>query len=134
MNDQHLIEALMARYFEGLYQGDVTLLAEVLHPQAIYATASGGHLLHLDMTSYFQRVKQRPTPASQAHRRTDQIVSVEWAGPVTAMVRAQCSIPGRTFIDLLTLVKVDQRWQIISKVFDFTEVAEGTQPDAHRPS
>ena len=99
MNDQHLIEALMARYFEGLYQGDVTLLAEVLHPQAIYATASGGQLL-----------------------------------PVTAMVRAQCSIPGRTFIDLLTLVKVDQRWQIISKVFDFTEVAEGTQPDARRPS
>lgn len=134
MNDQHLIEALMARYFEGLYLGDVTLLAEVLHPQAIYATASGGQLLHLDMASYFQRVKQRPTPASQAHRRTDQIVSVEWAGPVTAMVRAQCSIPGRTFIDLLTLIKVDQRWQIISKVFDFTEVAEGTQPDAHRPS
>lgn len=134
MTDQHLIEALMARYFEGLYQGDVVMLADVFHPQAIYATASGGHLLQLDMPSYLQRVKQRPTPASQAHRRTDQIVSVQWAGHVTAMVRAQCSIPGRTFIDLLTLIKVDQRWQIISKVFDFTEVAEGTRPDAHRPS
>lgn len=134
MTDQHLIESLMARYFEGLYQGDVVMLADVFHPQAIYATASGGHLLQLDMASYLQRVKQRPTPASQAHRRTDQIVSVQWAGPVTAMVQAQCSIPGRTFIDLLTLIKVDQRWQIISKVFDFTEVAEGTRPDDHRPS
>ena len=134
MSDLHLIEALMARYFEGLYQGDIAVLADVFHPQAIYATASGGQLLQLDMPSYFQRVAQRPAPASQAHRRTDQIVSVQWAGPVTAMVRAQCSIPGRAFIDLLTLVKVDQRWQIISKVFDFTEVTEGTRPDDQRLS
>lgn len=121
MSDLHLIEALMARYFEGLYQGDVNALAEVFHPQAIYATASGDEWLRLDLDAYLQRVKQRPSPVSQAHRRTDQIVSIEWAGPVTALVRAQCSIPGRAFIDLLTLVKTGSRWQIISKVFDFTE-------------
>lgn len=128
MSDLHLIEALMARYFEGLYQGDVTTLAEVFHPQAIYATASGGEWLRLDLDAYLQRVKHRPSPVSQAHRRTDQIVSIEWAGPVTAMVRAQCSIPGRAFIDLLTLVKIGTRWQIISKVFDFTESPRPSEP------
>ncbi|MGE5452059.1 MAG: nuclear transport factor 2 family protein [Acidobacteriota bacterium] len=121
MSELALIEALMARYFDGLYHGDASALAEVLHPQAIYATASGGTLLKLDLEAYLNRVRQRPSPASQGHLRTDQIVSIEWAGPVTAFVRAQCSIPGRSFIDFLTLVKTDQRWHIISKVFDFAE-------------
>lgn len=133
MSERRLIEALMGHYFDGLYHGDVVLLAQVFHPQAIYATASGDELLRLDLDDYLLRVQQRPTPASQGHHRTDQIVSIDMAGPVTAVVRAQCSIPGRAFIDLLTLVKVDQRWQIISKVFDFTEATASTQPNGCRP-
>ncbi|MDE2595187.1 MAG: nuclear transport factor 2 family protein [Burkholderiales bacterium] len=134
MSELTLIEALMGRYFDGLYHGDVALLGQAFHPQAIYATASGGALLLLDLSAYLQRVQQRPSPASQGHRRTDEIVSIDMAGPVTALVRAQCSIPGRDFIDLLTLVKVDQRWQIISKVFDFTPATASTPPDDHKPS
>ena len=134
MSELTLIEALMGRYFDGLYHGDVASLAQVFHPQTLYATASGGALLRLDLEAYLQRVQQRPSPVSQGHQRTDQIVSIEMAGPVTAVVRAQCSIPGRAFIDLLTLVKVDQRWQIMSKVFDFTEATASTLPDGCRPS
>lgn len=134
MRELALIKALMGRYFDGLYHGDVAMLTETFHPQAIYATASGGSLLRLNLDDYLQRVRQRLSPASQNHQRTDKIVSIDRAGPVTALVRAQCSIPGRAFIDLLTLVKVDQRWQIISKVFDFTEATAWTQPDVHRPS
>lgn len=134
MSELTLIEALMGRYFDGLYHGDVALLAQVFHPQALYATASGGALLRLDLEAYLQRVQQRPSPVSQGHQRTDEIVSIEMAGPVSAVVRAQCSIPGRAFIDLLTLVKVDQRWQIMSKVFDFTEATASTLPDGCKPS
>ena len=40
-------------------------------------------------------------------------------GPVTALARVECSIGPKHFIDLLTLVHVDGRWQILAKVFHF---------------
>jgi hypothetical protein len=46
-------------------------------------------------------------------------VSIEFAGPVTAFVRAECAIGAKFFTDLLTFVFVDGRWQIISKVFHY---------------
>ncbi|MBB3343957.1 nuclear transport factor 2 family protein [Luteimonas sp. RC10] len=107
----------LARYFDGLHHSDVSLLAQVFHPQAHYFSASDGHLLHLDMTQYFPIVAARPSPASQGHARTDRIVSLELAGPVTALAKVTCSIPPKAFIDLLTLVKLDGQWRIVSKVF-----------------
>lgn len=108
---------VLNRYFEGLYRSDTAILRQVFHPAALYACASDGALLTLRMDEYFPIVDKRPSPASRGDPRTDRIVSIEFAGPVTAMARVQCSILPRHFIDLLTLVRVDGRWQVISKVF-----------------
>lgn len=109
--------ALLQDYFEGLYEGDTALLARVFHPQARYNCATDGPLVHLDMGQYFPLVERRPSPRSQQHGRTDRILSIEFAGPVTALAKVECSIPGKCFLDLLTMVHVDGRWQIIGKVF-----------------
>jgi hypothetical protein len=110
---------LVGRYFDGLHHSDVALLERVFHPEAHYFSATDGRLLHLDMASYFPRVAQRPSPASQGHARSDRILSIEFAGPVTAFARLECSIPPKAFIDLLTLVKLDGDWRIVSKVFHY---------------
>ena len=51
--------------------------------------------------------------------RTDRVLSIELVGPVTALARLQCSIAPKHFIDLLTLLWLDGRWQIVSKVFHY---------------
>jgi 4-oxalocrotonate tautomerase len=109
--------ALLQDYFEGLYEGDTARLARVFHPQARYNCATDGQLVHLDMAEYFPLVERRPSPRSRQHARTDRILSIEFAGPVTALAKVECSIPGKCFLDLLTMVRVDGRWQIIGKVF-----------------
>jgi hypothetical protein len=114
------VSAVLADYFDGLHHSDTARLRRVFHPDAHYFCATDGTLLHLDMAQYFPMVEKRPSPASQGHARTDRIVSVEFAGPVTAFARVECSIPPKDFIDLLTLVSLDGRWQIVSKVFHFT--------------
>ena len=38
---------------------------------------------------------------------------------MTALARVECSIGPKHFTDLLTLVHVGGRWQIIAKVFHF---------------
>jgi hypothetical protein len=114
------VAALIQGYFDGLYFGDTQRLRHAFHPEAVYATASEGEPLILRMNEYFEIVDSRPSPASRGEPRTDQILSIEFAGPVTAIVKFRCSIVPKHFIDLLTLIRVDGRWQIISKVFHFT--------------
>lgn len=111
--------AALADYFDGLHHSDSKRLARIFHPGAIYACATEGALTRLAMDAYFPIVDQRPSPASRGETRTDRIVAIEFAGPVTAFVRAECSIGCKQFTDFLTLVRLDGEWRIIAKVFHF---------------
>jgi hypothetical protein len=113
------IVAVLGEYFEGLYRSDVEMLRRVFHPLALYACATDGSLLTLKMDAYFAMVAQRPSPFSRSDARTDQVLSIEFVGPVTALAKVKCSIRPKHFTDLLTLVAIDGRWQIISKVFHY---------------
>jgi Putative lumazine-binding len=113
------VVAALQNYFDGLYHSDTQLLRQVFHPAAIYACATDGTLLTLRMDEYFPIVDKRPSPASQSAKRTDRILAIEFVGPVTALARVECSIKPKHFTDLLTLIMVNGRWQIISKVFHY---------------
>lgn len=106
-------------YFDGLYHSDTKRLRRVFHPKATYACATDGTLLQLGMDEYFPVVDKRPSPASRNEKRNDRILSIEFAGPVTALARVECSIGNKFFTDLLTFVLVDGRWQIVAKVFHY---------------
>ncbi|QLY32575.1 nuclear transport factor 2 family protein [Nocardia huaxiensis] len=118
MTEQDVAAALQL-YFDGLYHSDTSLLRKVFHPRAMYACATEGTLTHLTMDEYFPIVDARPAPASRNEVRRDRIVSIEFAGPVTALARLECSLGPKRFIDLLTLIHLDGRWQIIAKVFHY---------------
>ncbi|WP_411876960.1 nuclear transport factor 2 family protein [Vulcanococcus limneticus] len=115
----HAIHSVLQLYFDGLYHSDTTRLAQVFHPDALYVTAAGDKPIVWRMDEYFPVVDARPAPAASSLPRTDRVLSIELIGPVTAHARLQCSIPPRDFIDLLTLIHVDGRWQVISKVFHY---------------
>ena len=110
---------VLSTYFDGLYHSDTGRLRRVFHPRAHYVCATEGTLLYRTMEEYFPVVDQRPSPASRGEARADSIVSIEFAGPVTAVAKVNCAIAPKYFTDLLTLIHLDGRWQIISKVFHF---------------
>lgn len=113
------VAVALTAYFDGLYESDTDLLAGVFHPAAVYASATEGELLHLSMAEYLPMVAHREPPAARREQRRDRIVSIEFAGPVTALARVECAIGERRFTDFLTLVQVEGRWQIIAKVFHY---------------
>jgi hypothetical protein len=117
--DNRAIEDALAIYFDGLYYSDTARLRRVFHPKAIYACATEGALTYLTMDAYFPVVDKRPSPASRNEQRADRIVSIEFAGPVTALARVECAIGPKRFTDLLSFVKLDGEWRIIAKVFHF---------------
>ncbi|MGE0239985.1 MAG: nuclear transport factor 2 family protein [Parvibaculaceae bacterium] len=113
------IAAALSAYFDGLHHSDTERLERIFHPEAIYACATEGKLTRLSMAEYFPIVDRRPSPASRGEPRSDRIISIEFAGPVTAFVRAECTIGAKHFTDLLTLICLDGEWRIIAKVFHF---------------
>jgi hypothetical protein len=124
------VVALLQTYFDGLHHSDSERLRRVFHPRASYVTATEGATdgegpLLLTMAEYFPIVDRRPSPASRGEARNDRILSIEFAGPVTAFARVECSIGAKFFTDLLTLIFVDGRWQIIAKVFHYDLRGEG---------
>ena len=117
------VAAVLGLYFDGLYHSDTRRLAQVFHPKAQYVCVTEGTLLYRDMAEYFPVVDARVSPSSKKEPRQDEIVSVEFAGPVTARAVVRCVIGNRHFTDFLTLVHLDGRWQVMSKVFHYTEEA-----------
>lgn len=118
------ITAVMADYFDGLYFSDTDRLGRAFHPDAQYVCASEGSLTRLSMDAYFPIVDARPSPASRSEPRADRILSIEFAGPVTAFVRAECAIGPKRFTDFLTFIRLDDEWRIIAKVFHFDLIKE----------
>jgi len=116
------VRAVLLEYFDGLHHSDTRRLRRVFHPQALYACATDGAPLILRMDEYFPIVDARPSPAAKGEARADRIVSVEFVGPVTALAKVECSIRPKHFTDLLSLIHLDGRWQIIAKVFHYEMV------------
>lgn len=110
---------VLSDYFDGLHHSDTGILSRVFHPQAHYVCATDGTLLYRTMEAYFPIVDARPSPASRGESRVDEILSISFAGPVTAVARVRCAIGDRIFTDILTLIRLGDRWQIISKVFHY---------------
>jgi Putative lumazine-binding len=120
MQNEYLqVAAVLSTYLDGLYHSDTQRLRRVFHPRAHYVCATEGTLTYRTMDEYFPIVDRRPSPESRGEARDDKIVSIEFAGPVTASARVNCAIGPKHFTDLLTLIRIDDRWQIISKVFHF---------------
>lgn len=113
-----IIQTIQA-YFDALYYCDVDKLHQIFHPAANYYCATSGTLLHLTMQEYFPIVKQRVSPASRKEIRRDKIISITTSGPVTAFTHLQCAIADKYYDDFLSLICLDGRWQIISKVFHY---------------
>lgn len=113
------VTSVLSNYFDGLYNSDTSSLSRVFHPMAHYVCATNGDFQYLRMDEYFPIVDRRPSPASRDEERHDRVVAIEFAGPVTAFVRAECAIGPKFFTDFLTLIHIDGRWQIVSKVFHY---------------
>jgi hypothetical protein len=112
------LAAAMDAYFDGIHNGDLDLLGSVLHPEIRLVCRRDGLLL--DKDEYLGIVGGRPSAAARGDSRFDEILSVSTATPSTAHVRARLAYLPKVFTDELVFVREGGRWQIISKVWDYT--------------
>ncbi len=116
-NDLSAIEAAVATYLDGLYEGDAEKLAAVFHPTSSLTYEENGALTPLPRDQWLEAVRARPSPQSRGLARHDQVLQIDQASPTMAFVKLKCAIPPRFFTDYLCFLKVENKWQVAQKVF-----------------
>ncbi len=109
---------LLAAYYDGLYTLDAAKLREVFSPSAGYATIRDGSLVALSMDEYLPLLADRTPPDDDGTPYAYRVVSIRFAGEHTALAELECSLFGHDYTDFLSLLRIDDRWRIQSKVFE----------------
>jgi hypothetical protein len=117
-SDLEAVEALAWTYMDGLHEGDTNKIASVFHEAShLYSVGADGALADLPRGKWLDMVASRPSAKSRGLARTDRIVSIDFAGPETALVKVECSIHPRYFTDYLTCLKLKDGWRVVAKGF-----------------
>ena len=64
-------------------------------------------------------LENRLSPKDRNQPRYDQIISIDISGPEAALAKVQIAYDDQFFTDYLSLLKIDGRWQIITKTFTY---------------
>jgi hypothetical protein len=111
------ISEALENYFAGFYEGDVEKLQKIFHSSAHLYAATEGPLSDRDMEQVYEGVRGRQSSASRGLDRFDRILSIDQSGPEAAIAKVQIALGDQLYTDFLNLLKLDGRWQIISKVY-----------------
>jgi len=121
--DIEAIEKVVWTYLDGLYEGYTGKLAKAFHEVSHLYGMREGSVDDMPRAAWFDMVNSGPSPKGKGLKRSDRIVSVDLSGPETAVVKVECSIHPRYFTDYLTLLKLNDRWKVVSKTYR-TEVRQ----------
>lgn len=105
-------------YLDGLYEGDPEKLRQAFHPASSLFASIDDKLVNVPREQWCEMVGSRPSPKSKGQgREHERILSIDLTGPNTAMIKLTCAILPRLFTDYLSLIRLDGRWQVISKTY-----------------
>lgn len=120
--DQLEINALMTRYFDGLYHSDSAVLRSVFHPELSYVNATIGNHEFMDLEAYMKRIDARTPPAYSEEPREEVIEEITLKGGEIGVVEARMTMLGRKYQDLLTIIRSEDGWRVLTKVFTHAEL------------
>lgn len=115
------IEAVVRRYLEALYAGDVGVLGEVFAPNAALYAVADGEATSIALAPWLDRVKNRVSAKAQGFDSGNAILSIETEGSM-ALAKVTSAFPPKRFVDYLSLVETGTGWRIVAKTYHAEDV------------
>ena len=117
MQDEQQIRDTIQTYFDSMYESSSEKALAAFHPNARITgyLEDGLHEMSTDDFAGFV-ASQQPSPKEKGEPVRLDVLSVEIAGN-TAAVRVRDDYLGMTFLDSISLIKIDDRWSIYNKLF-----------------
>ena len=118
MTNRPAIEAMLGEYFDVMYTQDMVKFDRVFHKDVVLYSAQTGELNRRPYDVYREAVLNRESPESKGEVRKDEILLIDEISDTAAMAKVQLQMFGGVMQDYLTLIHIDGRWQIISKIWE----------------
>ena len=117
MDDKTKIEKIIKLYFDSMYNSNAKLVKRVFHPAAKITGYVDDKLEEMNTDEFASFVgEQKPSPADKNDPEMLEIVSIDIAGK-TAVAIVRDDYLGDTYLDTLSLLKIDTNWLIYNKLF-----------------
>jgi len=114
--DLNKITQTVQYYFDGMYHSDTGALKKAFDPDAFLHGYFEGQLVRLPFNAWLKQVEGRPAPSNSDEAYDMKIVSVDITDNI-AQVKVFDLYLGKYFTDYLSLIKVEDNWVIINKMF-----------------
>ncbi|MEN9603355.1 MAG: hypothetical protein RLZZ06_215 [Actinomycetota bacterium] len=118
MSNRPAIEVMLGEYFDVMYTQDMVKFDRVFHTNVVLYSAQTGELNRRPYDVYREAVVNRESPESKGEVRKDEILLIDEISDTAAMAKVQLQMFGGVMQDYLTLIHIDGRWQIISKIWE----------------
>ena len=114
--EESAIRGAVAHYAEGMKAHDVGALKRAFHEQAILCGYLGDDLIAGPIAELYAWIASNPSPVASGDAYACDILSIDVTGRVaSATVR---ELYHDTSIDYFHLLKIGDRWAIVSKLWD----------------
>ena len=119
IDDYDAIAAVVQLYFDGMADGDRAKLEQAFHADARMFGAIRGARVDMGMEPFFKMSVKSPMNKAGTYRA--RILSVDQVGDVAVAAVAEDGCwGGVSFVDYLSLARIDGGWKIVNKVFAHT--------------
>ena len=109
--EKKAIKKTIEDYLVGIDHHDVEKVKKTMHAQHIHFVTIGDQLRAIDRPTYLGLLEQKKIGGQQ---RTHKYESIDVTAGDTASAKVKSSTDKGTFVQYLTLMKVDENWQIVS--------------------
>jgi hypothetical protein len=117
--EQKAILKVVQLYLDGLSAGDATKLRQAFHEQAWMFGSIGGKRFDESLAQMIEGAESHPANTQGNYRGTVRGI-VQIADAAIATVEATGAWGAVSFVDFLSLARIDGSWKIVSKTFVHT--------------
>ncbi|MBT3830440.1 MAG: nuclear transport factor 2 family protein [Gammaproteobacteria bacterium] len=117
MSDEQQIKETVQTYFDCMYESSAEKTHAAFHPNAKITGYLEDGLHEMSVAEFAGLVSsQQPSAKEKGEAARLDIISIDIAGD-TAVTRVRDDYLGMTFLDTLSLLRVDGQWSIYNKLF-----------------
>ena len=116
--EKEKIKQIIQTYYNSMYFSDGSLVRKIFHQDAKITGYLNKKLLRQSVEDFASFVEnQKPSPKEKEDKIILEILSLD-IGKTTAVAKVRDNYIGMIFIDTLSLIKVENNWQIYNKLFE----------------
>tara|TARA_B100000965_G_scaffold66871_1_gene52412 strand:+ start:1527 stop:1895 length:369 start_codon:yes stop_codon:yes gene_type:complete len=117
MNDKEQIENVIQLYIDSMDESNADKVKQAFHSNAKVVGYLHGDFMEMSVEDFAGFVaSQQPSPKEKGENVVFEILSCDIEG-ATAAVKVRDKYLGITFLDTLSLIKVESGWKLYNKLF-----------------